>query len=228
MRIKQIKTIAIFFIALLSLSFSSCVDEPPIVEWKDGIVPYFLTGSFSGSDITDLDKAMARWERECGILFIEVMPQSYAYEVKRVSNNLWTSSVGENNIQSYMFFADGEPKYGHILHELGHCIGLLHEHQRPDRDNFVTVHWDNIFPEYEHNFYRRDNPLYKEQEFVYDLKSIMGYSENAFSINGSPTLTIKSGLLIERGDELSDDDPKKCSKIYGAPKKKSDYEDYFR
>lgn len=27
---------------------------------------------------------------------------------------------------------------------LGHVIGYLHEHTRPDRDRYVTVKWENI------------------------------------------------------------------------------------
>ena len=35
-------------------------------------------------------------------------------------------------------------KHGNIVHEIAHSLGFFHEHSRPDRDDFVTVHWDNI------------------------------------------------------------------------------------
>lgn len=33
---------------------------------------------------------------------------------------------------------------GNIMHELGHVIGLHHEHRRPDRDDFVKIDTENI------------------------------------------------------------------------------------
>lgn len=35
-------------------------------------------------------------------------------------------------------------KHGNIVHEIAHSLGFFHEHSRPDRDDYVTVHWDNI------------------------------------------------------------------------------------
>jgi hypothetical protein len=62
---------------------------------------------------------------------------------------------------------------GSILHEMGHAAGLFHEHQRPDRDEHVTVMGGDSV-----NYGRKDS-----DEVIlltpYDHLSIMHYGMNA-------------------------------------------------
>ena len=39
-----------------------------------------------------------------------------------------------------------------IQHEMMHAIGFYHEHNRPDRDNYITVVADNVMEGKENNF----------------------------------------------------------------------------
>lgn len=73
-----------------------------------------------------------------------------------------------------------------VLHEIGHALGLLHEHQRADRDAFVAVDYSNVQPAYrfafDHGFGRTHGP--------YDLRSVMHYQFYAFAADGGrPSLT---------------------------------------
>ena len=41
------------------------------------------------------------------------------------------------------------------VHELLHTLGFVHEHTRPDRDDFISINYDNIEPGEEKNFEKR-------------------------------------------------------------------------
>jgi hypothetical protein len=211
--IKNFRIIIIFSLFV----FQNCSFDFTIGQWKDGIIPYYLKGDFSGTDIQNIEEAMRSWERVCGVRFEEVKPRSNAYAIIRVTQQVWFSSIGENNSECHMMFGRSYSDIGVIIHELGHCLGLVHEHQRPDRDLYVTIIWDNVLSGKEFNFDIIDNPLFVEQELEYDYKSIMHYSPYSFSINGTPTIIAKGIGIIDPSNDITDLDAEKARAIYGPP-----------
>lgn len=206
-------------ILILYITSVSCQYEAVIGPWKDGIIPYYLVGYFSNEELEALDTAMQAWERICGVKFQLVLPRSGAYEIRKdTADTDWNSSIGENNVLCFMNFGESSDTSGHLKHELGHCLGLVHEHQRPDRDMYVRIIWDNILPEYEYNFKIYNNPLIVEEDYQYDFQSIMHYYSSGFSIDGGPTIIpIDRAIEIERNEEITDIDVLKVVSIYGPP-----------
>jgi len=51
-----------------------------------------------------------------------------------------------HNTYSTVSIGPGCVNTGAVMHEVLHTLGFFHEHNRPDRDNFVTIHFDNIMP----------------------------------------------------------------------------------
>jgi len=66
---------------------------------------------------------------------------------------------------------------GTIQHEFLHALGFGHEHERPDRDDFVRVNLKYILQTYIHNFDKEPHPTYSSN-IPYDLASVMHYSLN--------------------------------------------------
>jgi len=102
---------------------------------------------------------------------------------------------------------------GTAVHELGHALGMAHEQSRPDRDQFVKVHYENIKPGVEHNF-DIDKRGYTAIE--YDALSVMHYSSYAFSTNGQPTIDYVGPGHMELGQRvgLSQYDVKQVQAMY--------------
>ena len=63
-------------------------------------------------------------------------------------------SVGNQKRGQNVTFCPGHNSEKDIFHDLFHVLGRYHEHQRPDRDNYVFINWDNIMTGTEENFNR--------------------------------------------------------------------------
>jgi len=70
-----------------------------------------------------------------------------------------------------------------ILHELLHVVGLFHEHSRYDRDNYVTIHRENIAQGGENQFSLVRQDQSSTYGLPYDYLSIMHYHKYSGSVN---------------------------------------------
>jgi hypothetical protein len=91
---------------------------------------------------------------------------------------------------------------GNIAHELMHAAGFYHEQSRGDRDDYITIMWDEITPEMRSNFDKRDA---RGQDIgPYDYDSIMHYPSTAGSRSGKATIVPRvAAARIGQRDGLS-------------------------
>ena len=76
------------------------------------------------------------------------------------------------------------------VHELLHTLGFVHEHTRPDRDDFISVNMDNIEPGEEKNFEKRphgtsdffEKGSVDSKNTPYDVLSLLHYGPQVRSI----------------------------------------------
>ena len=109
-----------------------------------------------------------------------------------------------------------------LVHEILHAAGFYHEQQRSDREEFITIDFENIISDSKHNFEKKICPhrpfCLEDADDLgdYDLASIMHYDRRAFAKDPSKdTITpVDSSVTIVGGSTLSSKDITSISTMY--------------
>ena len=169
--------------------------------------------------------AMQEFEERMCLRFVHRPAQESDYVQFKTDVTGCSSHVGREGGMQYINLQDpGCLSHRTIMHEISHAIGFWHEQSRPDRDDYISIHLDNVRDKYKNNFKKRNSFEVDYQGTVYDYGSIMHYRRNSFSENGLDTITVKNiteykrqgSPTLGRGRNLSTFDVIQINRLYNC------------
>ncbi|MGQ7843724.1 M12 family metallopeptidase [Granulosicoccus sp. 3-233] len=190
--------------------------EDAFGRWPDGIVPYIPPTSNSGTQQINIRQAIDHWMEHSRITFVERTEENadqYPHYLRFASSNGCASYVGMQGGEQSIMVSDGCTP-GSIIHEIGHALGLFHEHTRSDRDSYVQINWDEIVDGKDINFQLQNVGTRNYGD--YDYGSIMHYGEYFFSAGTTPTIVVPDGVTIGQRVALSDIDARSVDQMYAT------------
>lgn len=194
--------------------------------WEWGVIPYEMAPNFSEAERQRIRAAMDTWARIAPVTFVPRTTQTGFLAVTR-------DEVADPQTASPCFASVGHrlglmgrinlgstcsSSTGTILHELGHVLGFYHEHQRLDRDTYVTIDIGNVPGNARFAFDKYTFP----SPGPYDFGSIMHYGAGYFALDLSrPTIIVKPPYQSEAAQmgqrvALSDNDHNYMAILYNS------------
>ncbi|NXO77183.1 MEP1A protein, partial [Sitta europaea] len=130
------------------------------------------------------------------------------------------SMVGDLQTGQNLSIGSGCDYRAIVEHEILHALGFYHEQSRMDRDDYVTIWWDEIIAGKEHNFAKYDDTYITDLNTPYDYESLMHYEPFSFNKNESvPTITAKIPVfddIIGQRLDLSAIDLERLNRMYNC------------
>ncbi|MBK9292841.1 MAG: hypothetical protein IPM57_00085 [Oligoflexia bacterium] len=194
--------------------------------WEDGILPLEFADNITEEQRKMFFSACNKWAAKVNVKCIVGQYKNRVVEVTKDLGGCWAFwGMGTHFgfLRRKINLGDGCWYQKTILHEIGHAFGLIHEHQRPDRDKYIKINMENIGSGFlglqtKVNFDKQEAKL----SVPYDFLSIMHYNQYAFSKNNQATIEPQEEFkkfldIMGNTFEISEGDIKSMLALYGSP-----------
>ncbi|KAK2176354.1 hypothetical protein NP493_667g00011 [Ridgeia piscesae] len=166
-------------------------------------IRYKVDGNLNAIEASVVEDAIAFWEEGTCLTFERLQLDS-TYD----SNHILFTKIYTLGCYSYIGNVKMSPQPiflsytcftpGVLAHEIGHALGLIHEHQRYDRDDYISLNLDNIASHAISNFNRFEASIVDTKDLTYDYGSAMHYTSTAFGKRSGAVTIVAKDRLYER------------------------------
>lgn len=177
--------------------------------WPGGRVPYEIDDDVEGTLRESIHAALEEWNSKTVISLFPRTDEGSHVRFEMVSGGSCRAAIGYYPNSATGVYLPPGCGTGAVIHEIGHAVGLFHEHQRPDRDRFIVV-------PIEATRRGRTNPVWAAHagdRFTgpYDYRSVMHYWPPSW------VFSIPRGVPIAGAGRLSEGDIDGVARLYGKP-----------
>ncbi|KAM8846635.1 meprin A subunit beta-like [Synchiropus picturatus] len=202
------KGLCFWLMFLVPSSASSLWDLP---------VPYTLHRGLDLNVKGVVLRALDQFRLKSCIDFTVRETQDYFIHVQNQVNDECSSSVGQQNLENGQNISLGRSCHsiGTVERHFLRTLGFYPEHVRPDRDDFITIVYENI-REGKSEMFNIVNDS-STQGLPYDYWSVTHYGQYAFTKVFAPTILTKDPkyqYVIGQSEEMSPGDAKKLNLRY--------------
>ena len=172
-------------------------------KWDNGVVPFVADCELENNELALFSEAMKELEDKTGVQFVRYNAEEHdnyivLTDIDSYSANSYVGKMAKPGWQRVNLdtrWANLDFNVGTAVHELVHALGWHHTQARPDRDDYVTINWENIMEDEKRNFEQEevDNEVFQKVQKCrpYNYDSIMHYGKDTWSKNGSTTIKTK-------------------------------------
>merc|ERR1712048_223352 len=199
-------------------SFASIKAGLWLTNGKADTIKYYIDPQISGASSV-IAAAVADYHKHTCLKFQKYSSKPSGPHIFFTTGSGCSSPVGRRSYGNSIRLARGCWYKGTVMHEIGHSIGLFHEQSRPDRDNYVTINWNNIVDRAKFNFNKLTTSRIDSRGTPYDYDSMMHYGSYFFSKNRQITIQTKNSEdqnRIGNRKGFSKIDIQQINKMYGC------------
>ena len=165
-------------------------------KWTDGVFVYAFEANLDAAKKAAFVQACNQWTVNTPITCKERTTETNYAMVRNHDGgnksicggfNTSCSSIGMTGGEQPIWVYSGQwSSQRTLVHEIGHALGLVHEHARPDQDQYIYIRYGNVSPGSESQFQPVPGTALLS---AYDYLSIMHYSNCAYAVNPGCTTT---------------------------------------